>query len=373
MTKVQIRRLDDYVLPPLQEAVGEFLNPELNSQWKHSKKVLLKPNLLGAFPPERAVTTHPSLLEALILYFLDLGKEVWIGDSPGGTVNVEKVWQTCGLKDLAERYPVKLLNLSTAGYRELVYDDISVKISEVLWDYGIIINIGKLKTHGLVGFTGALKNLFGLVPGLAKSDYHRLYPNTNDFCRLLVAIYQLTKEHISYSFIDGILGMDGPGPSAGRVRKYGLLLGSHNIPALDYIASKLMGFKLKDVPYLWDALHKDGQLISDIHIPTSFQDYKLPDVDIRTVKMSNKFLRYVPRIVRYPFQRLYDRRPVITSRCQKCGICVKSCPAKAISPPDKINLPVIDRKKCIKCLCCHEMCPYEAVDIHKTLLAKMLG
>jgi len=89
--------------------------------------------------------------------------------------------------------------------------------------------------------------------------------------------------------------------------------------------------------------------------------------------MSNKFLRYVPRIVRYPFQRLYDRRPIITSRCQKCSICVKSCPAKAISPPDKINFPVIDRKKCIKCLCCHEMCPYEAIDIHKTLLAKMVG
>lgn len=373
MTKIQIRRIDGYDLPPLQEAVGEFLNQELNSHWKHSKKVLLKPNLLGAFPPERAVTTHPALLEALILYFLDMGKEVCIGDSPGGTVNVEKVWQTCGLRDLAERYPIQLINLSTVGYRELVYEDISVKISEVLWDYGIIINIGKLKTHGLVGFTGALKNLFGLVPGLAKSDYHRLYPNTNDFCKLLVANYQLTKEHITYSFIDGILGMDGAGPSAGRVRKFGLLLGSKSISALDYVASRLMGFQLKDVPYLWTALHKDGQLISEIQIPTSFQHFKLSDVDIRTVKMSNKVLRYIPKIVRYPFQRLYDRCPVITSRCQKCGICVTSCPAKAISPPDRLNFPVIDRSKCIKCLCCHEMCSYEAIDIHKTLLARLLG
>lgn len=181
MPKVQIRRIETYDLPQLETAVADFLGHANRIRIKRSKRVLLKPNLLGAFPPERAVTTHPVLLEALIRHFLELGKEVWIGDSPGGTADVEQVWQACGLKDLANRYPVKLVNLSTSGYRELKWNGIPVKISEVFWQCGIVINIGKYKTHGLVGFTGALKNLYGLVPGLIKTDYHSRYPNSVDF------------------------------------------------------------------------------------------------------------------------------------------------------------------------------------------------
>ncbi|HNT52561.1 MAG TPA: DUF362 domain-containing protein, partial [Candidatus Syntrophosphaera sp.] len=161
MVSVQIRKIESYALPALSDAVADFLRNVSSSRLKRSKRVLLKPNLLGAFPPERAVTTHPAVLEALVRYWLDLGKEVWIGDSPGGTVNVDTVWQSCGMKDLAERYPVKLVNLSTSGFRELEQDGIRLQISEVLWQCGIVINVAKYKTHGMMAFTGALKNLYG--------------------------------------------------------------------------------------------------------------------------------------------------------------------------------------------------------------------
>ena len=291
---------------------------------------------------------------------------------PGGALNVERVWETCGYNDLAKRYPVKLVNLSTAGFRELDYEGTKVKISEVFWRCGIIINVAKYKTHSLTGFTGGLKNLYGLVPGLIKTDYHRLYPATKDFAALLLALYWLTRSRVSYSFIDGILGMDGAGPSAGRVRNFGLLFGSRSIPAMDYTAARLMGFRMDDVPYLREALHGDGILPSRIKVPTSFQDFTLPDVDIRVVKLRKELLKYVPGIGRKIFQKVYYFHPRISERCKSCGLCVRSCPVHAITPPAPGILPAVNPKVCIECMCCHEMCPHHAVDIHKSFLAGLV-
>lgn len=372
MPQVQIRKIESYDPAALDAAVKSFLREMPLSRVNRSKRVLIKPNLLGAYLPERAVTTHPAVVEALVRYWLEKGKEVWIGDSPGGALNVERVWETCGYNDLAKRYPVKLVNLSTAGFRELDYEGTKVKISEVFWRCGIIINVAKYKTHSLTGFTGGLKNLYGLVPGLIKTDYHRLYPATKDFAALLLALYWLTRSRVSYSFIDGILGMDGAGPSAGRVRNFGLLFGSRSIPAMDYTAARLMGFRMDDVPYLREALHGDGILPSRIKVPTSFQDFTLPDVDIRVVKLRKELLKYVPGIGRKIFQKVYYFHPRISERCKSCGLCVRSCPVHAITPPAPGILPAVNPKVCIKCMCCHEMCPHHAVDIHKSFLAGLV-
>lgn len=370
---VQIRKLESYDPELLAEAVKGMLSSLPASRLARSKRVLLKPNLLGAFPPQRAVTTHPRLLEALLRYFLELGKEVWIGDSPGGPGSVEKVWQACGLKDLAERYPVKLVNLSTSGFRELNHNGMAVKVSEVFWQCGTVINVGKLKTHGLMAYTGALKNLYGLIPGMAKTEYHRLYPNTRDFAALLLALYRSVKNRISYSIIDGILGMDGLGPSAGRPREFGLLLGSRSIPALDFTAARMMGFELDDVPYLREALHGDGILPSRIDLPTSFRQFRLPEVDIRAVKLSKDLLKFVPGGARKVFQRVYHFQPWISERCVKCGVCVASCPVEAISAATAEQRPRVNATRCIKCMCCHELCPHQAIDIKQSFLARMVS
>ncbi|PKN72437.1 MAG: iron-sulfur cluster-binding protein [Candidatus Cloacimonetes bacterium HGW-Cloacimonetes-3] len=368
---VQIRRIESYDLPAVEEAVRSFFKYAKSGKLNRCKRVLIKPNALGAYPPERAVTTHPIVLEAIIRYLLDKKKEVWIGDSPGGTVNVDKVWQTCGFADLAERYPIKVVNLSTEGFRELKYNGIPVKISEVFWQCSTIINVAKYKTHSLTAFTGALKNLYGLVPGMVKTEYHRQYPDTKSFSELLLALYALTKSRISYSFIDGIIGMDGAGPAAGTPRPFGLFLGSTSIPALDFTAARMMGFNLKDVPYMSAALQQDGILPSRIIVPTSFKHYRIPKVEISVVKRSKDSLRYVPAIAKHAFSALFSFHPEVSIRCKNCGVCVKSCPVGAISW-ETPNKPFVLKNKCIKCMCCHELCPYQAIDIHKSFVARMV-
>lgn len=368
---VQIRKIDGYDLAAVEEAVRSFLTAIKGQKLSRNKRVLIKTNALGAFAPERAVTTHPIVLEAIIKFFLDRGKEVWLGDSPGGMVSFDKVWQTCGYADLAQRYPIKVVNLSTEGFRELSYGGTKVKISEVLWKCGIIINVAKYKTHSLMAFTGAEKNLYGLIPGMVKSEYHRENPDTNSFAELLTTLYAVTRNRITYSFIDGIVGMDGAGPSAGNPKPFGLFMGSVSIPALDCVASRMMGFKINDVPYLSAALHLDGLLPSHIKVPTSFAHYKIADADIAVVKMRKETLKYVPGVVRYAFKKVFYYNPVISLRCKSCGICVKSCPVKAIAwPPGQ--QPIIRKEQCIKCMCCHEMCPHQAIDIHKSLVAKLV-
>jgi uncharacterized protein (DUF362 family)/NAD-dependent dihydropyrimidine dehydrogenase PreA subunit len=367
--RVEIRNVESYDLAQIEEAVSLWFSRQKDHKFKRSKRVLIKPNTLGAYLPERAVTTHPVVLEAIIRYFLARKKEVWLGDSPGGTVSVQKVWENCGLQDLADRYPIRLVNLSTMGYRELKYDGIPVKISEALFQCGIVINVAKYKTHSLMAYTGALKNLYGLIPGMVKSEYHRQYPDTRSFAKLLLALYGVCRQKISYSIIDGIIGMDGAGPSAGKPKHFGILMGSNNIPALDTIASKMMGFKIKDVPYLSGALHLEAVLPSRIVVPKSFRQHCFHDTDIRIVKMRKESLRYLPRPLSFAFRKIFYYYPMVSERCVRCGVCVRSCPVEAIAWQND-GFPKVDKDHCIKCMCCHELCPTQAIDIYKSLIAR---
>ena len=368
---VSIRKIDSYDPALLDLAIKDFLESGKLTKLAKAKRVLVKTNALGAYAPDRAVTTHPAVLEAVIKYLLSKGKEVWLGDSPGGSLGFDHVFETCGYKALADKYQIKLVNLSTSGFREVISDGFPLRVTDVIWRCGAVINVAKYKTHSLMAYTGALKNLYGLVPGMVKTEYHKEYPDTNSFASMLVALYGAVRSRITYNIIDGIVGMDGAGPAAGKPKHFNLLFGSTSIPALDFTASRIMGFKLKEVPYLFDALHKDGIIPSRIVIPTSFRTYRIEDADIGVVKLRSDALKYVPRLAARAFKKVYDTRPVVGPDCQKCGVCVKGCPVQAISWQAD-GYPLIDPKLCIKCMCCHELCPYQKIEIHKSFITKVL-
>jgi len=369
--KVAVRSIDSYNLELIKSGIREFIESNDIRRLDSARTVLIKPNLLGGFAPEKAVTTHPVVLEALIQILLEAKKEVWIGDSPGGNVNLQDVWDTCGISNLAERYTVKLINLNHFGVQDIEHNGFKISLSKAVWEADTIINAGKYKTHGLVAYTGAVKNLYGLIPGLTKSYYHRQFPDSQSFGKLLTELYSAVKHRIAFNVLDGIWGMDGAGPSAGRVRKFGLLFCSESAPALDYVATKFMGFKLEQVPYLREAMHDDGILSSQIEYPLSFNDFQLPDVDIRTSQFSSRSIMYLPSALKYVFRKVYNFSPFITDECQSCYVCVKVCPVQTIKPDDN-GVPVINTAKCIRCMCCHEMCPHYAITLHKSFLTRLI-
>ena len=369
---VVVKRLDSYDL----EKIIAFLKRGSLNKTKVlptliGKTILIKPNLLGGYSPDKAVTTHPTVIEAVVSILKGVDCKILIGDSPGGAVNYKKVCETAGITALAEKYDIEVVNFNKYKVIEVNVDGYDIAYSSIFDEVDYIINLAKYKTHSLMQFTGAVKNLYGLIPGLKKADYHRIYPNSGDFAKFVAKIYSLFKPKLLFSLIDGIIGMEGKGPSGGAPRNFGILFTSKKASALDYVASYLMGFKPMTIELVRLTLHDDGVLPSKIASNFLWQNNIFPNVDIGVVKMRNRFLNLIPPFANNLFQRLFWYKPVITDRCKLCNLCVKSCPVDAINKTESGKL-VIDDAKCIRCLCCHEFCTFKAIDIKKSNFAEKL-
>ncbi|MDP8232918.1 MAG: DUF362 domain-containing protein, partial [Candidatus Zophobacter franzmannii] len=332
----------------------------------------LKPNLLGAFAPERAVTTHPAIVEAVMMILKEENKTIWIGDSHGGTVSPKKVWSKTGLGEIAEKYDAKVLYFGESGVREFSYQDQQYHITEDIFIADACINLCKYKTHSMARFTGAVKNLYGLIPGLEKVTLHSRYTNFDAFSNFVADIYKQTKGQFVYHIMDGIIGMEGEGPSSGNPRNFGVLIHSEKASALDYQAVKMMGFDWHELTMIKQALHHDGIIPSRIVIDEQWKEFQYENVDLTAVNLRSKIMAMLPASTEKIMTKLVRYYPAFNDKCRLCKVCVKSCPENAITYTKGENTPKIDLKKCIRCMCCHEFCPYEAIYLHKSYLTKKL-
>ena len=313
---------------------------------KRGDRVLLKPNLLTAKPPSAAVTTHPMVVESVAEWVIDHGGKVLIGDSPGGALkDMENLWTITGMRAVANKVGAELLNLNR--YPIKIVDDLH--ISKICYDVDMIVNLPKLKTHSLTGMTLAVKNLFGLVPGLYKSYLHRVYPDPISFTKLLLKLYRLIPSHVSV--LDGILGMEGNGPSAGEPKAFGILGVADDALAMDFAIAKLARISGRIFPEIKVVPTPTYELISEV---TTLR-IRMPQT--RVVNL------ILPTVWRYIYSLLFSYRPVITSNCRACGVCADSCPVNAISGPPYS----IDHRKCILCTCCYEVCPHGAIKIKRSI------
>lgn len=371
--QVYIKKISNYNFTKIYGFLQETFNKaELWEKLKNCKTVLLKPNLLAAFIPEKAVTTHPVIIDAVATILKENNKEVWLGDSPGGSVSLERVLTKTGLKPVIEKHQIKTVNFNQGKIRNVKSEGINLHLTENLYKADAIINLPKYKTHSLMYFTGCIKNLYGLIPGLKKSDYHREYPDVSDFAKVLFGLYQEAKQYITFNIMDGIYGMEGEGPSSGEVRNFGIIFGSYSASALDYAAAQMMSFSNNQIDYIVKSLQSDGLIPSKILLPESWQNFKFQNVKIKKISLLIKFLSTSPDFLKKIFRKLYRYYPDFNNNCRRCNICVEGCPVKAITLTKNMKHPEIDYDKCIKCLCCHEFCPHDAIYINKSLLAKFL-
>ncbi len=356
-----------------KDKIRNFLHKlPLKEIFKDKQKILIKPNLLGAFAPEKAVTTNPVVLDALIEYLLEMNKEILLGDSPGGTASVNSVWEKTGIAEIAKKHQIKLVNFNSHKISQYNSGGIDFPITATISEVDAIINVSKYKTHSLMAFTGAIKNLFGLVPGIKKSDYHKEYPDHQKFGEMLLKLYKLVSSKITFNIMDGIVGMEGDGPSAGDPRNFGLLFASESAPALDFVAAKMMGFKIENVLYIQKIMEFDKLKATEIEVPERWQNFKFQNVKIKKIGLLINFISHSPQFLVNIFRKFYNYYPDFNDNCKKCNICVESCPVQAMVLKKDDKHPRIDHSKCIKCMCCHEMCPYSAIYIKKSLLAKFI-
>jgi len=371
-SRVAILRCEDYEKEKVFKAVHGVLGVlgGIGRFVKEGQKVLLKPNMLSAKEPERGITTHPVILEAMIEEVRSVGGDVWIGDSPSGAIKgIKRYWDNTGYSEVSERTGVKLINFEVGGTVVREVGGEKYHLARAVFEADVVINLPKFKTHGFALYTGAIKNLFGTIPGFQKATLHKLHPNSKSFSRVLVDIYSCVRARLH--LMDGILGMEGNGPATGDLRNTGLILASEDGVAMDAVASHLMGFEENKI----DAIRFAGERglgetrIEHIEIlgekldTVRFDDFSLP---------SNYWVNLVPQfLLRWLGRFVWVRPKADLEKCAGCGVCVRSCPVNAIQMVE--GYPVTDHHICINCLCCNESCPEGAVVQQMSWIARRLG
>ncbi len=377
-SQVAVIRCDDYNYPSVRSAVyrGIDLVGGISSFVKPHEKILLKPNLLTGEPPGNAVTTHPMVFKAAAELFMENGAELYYGDSPGFG-NPARIAQQSGIKEIADQLHITLADFHTAQ-KIFSPDALLAKqlfIAAGALDADGIINLCKMKTHGFTRITGAVKNLFGCIPGLRKGEFHVKMPDIFDFSRLLVDIVSFLKPRLH--IMDGILAMEGNGPRGGKPTRMKVLLFSKDPIALDAVFCRLIDLNPEFVP------------TCTFGHEASIGTYKAEDIEILgddIKELTNK--NFIA--VRRPPDRLASTRgfppflknlvspkPVIDYlRCTNCGTCVRQCPLlpKALYRLDnqQDQKPLFNYRHCIRCYCCQEMCPEKAISIKTPLLGKII-
>jgi len=369
---VAIHACQSYALTDVESAIRKALSEigGMEAFVHPGDCVLLKPNLLAADPPEKNVTTHPAIVEVVARLVQEAGGSVWIGDSPAGSIRgIKRFWKVSGLLDVAERVGAELMPFEMSALSLKTKNGRRYFLSKWVEDADVVINLPKFKTHSLMLFTGAVKNMYGTLPGLQKGDFHRLAPHPADFAKVLLDVYELTRPTLS--IMDGVFGMEGNGPAAGQSRKVGLIFASTDAVALDVVASFLMGYSPELLPTIREARERNAGVTDWNAIETSvpaLETLRIPDFRLP----SNWKIRIIPKPVLNALGRVLWTRPAAApQKCIGCGICVENCPVDAMTLVNK--LPVIDYKTCINCLCCDEICPENAMIQEKSFLARILS
>ena len=343
-------------------------------------RVGIKANLVSFMKPEEAATTHPVLLAELVKLLRERGAEVIVGDSPGGLYTaayVKNVYRATGMYEVEKTGAILNENFSqnTARYPEAAVAH-SFQYTAWLDDCDCIIDFCKLKSHGMMGMTAAAKNMFGVIPGTMKPEYHYKYPDPRDFARMLVDLDEYFKPVLS--IVDGVIGMEGNGPTAGKPRYIGVVAASKSPHALDLVCARLIGLRREDVPTL-EAAYERGLIPGDwseLVVTGDVEGLAVSDFDnIRTKNdllfkntFKGKLGVWFGKMVQFC---LRSEPRVKKDECIGCGKCGQICPASAISM--KKRLPVIDRKRCIHCFCCQEFCPKGAMKVSRPLVARILN
>lgn len=346
--------------------LGEFVRP--------GQRVLLKPNLLAGERPERAVTTHPAVFMAVAELAKEGGGRVSYGDSPA-LGNASRAAKKCRIAAVAESLEIPMADFDTPV--EVFFDggvqNRRFVVAKGVLEHDVIISLPKLKTHGYAKITGCVKNQFGCVPGMRKSEYHLKLPDAEQFAQMLVDLNNYLNPALYV--MDGIEAMEGNGPRGGKPRRMNLLLFSRDPIALDATVCRAIDLNPELVPTIVRG-YKSGvgvycereiQLVGD-----DLEGFYTPDFDVRRTPLD---LYRKGGMARWLGNYVISRPVIEPEKCVSCGICLTVCPTEPKSltwvDDEKCRLPVHNYETCIRCYCCQELCPEGAIKIRRPMIGRV--
>ena len=376
-------RCEEYQPERVYAALRHTLDAVNGLAWlKPGMKVAVKANLVAACKKEAAATVHPTVLAQLTRILLEAGAgQVVIGDSPGGLfneVNLRHVYDVTGMEEarqagavLNDDFKEKAGSFPEAAVLK------SFHYTAWLDSADAVVDVCKLKSHGMMSFSGAAKNMFGAIPGTQKPEYHFRFPELERFTEMILDLDAYFRPVLCIA--DGVVGMEGNGPTQGKPKKIGVLAASASPHALDLVCAEILGMHPQEVPTLAAAQRRGliPQSVKELHVDGDMDALRVTDFKTIAVRHDLTFRDaaggwLIGELFSTVAGKVLSSRPEVAAKeCIGCGRCANICPAKAITMQDR--LPQIDREKCIRCFCCQEFCPKGAMKVHRTWLARLLS
>jgi uncharacterized protein (DUF362 family)/NAD-dependent dihydropyrimidine dehydrogenase PreA subunit len=377
-SKVALIRCESYDNQQVSEAVeeGVRLLGGVSSFVKEGERIVIKPNVLLGNDPDKCICTHPAVFRAVGLMLKKAKVILSYGDS-SGFGKVEANMKKARLKEIADELGIALADFDN-GQAAVHENPLLVKrfvIAKGVLDADGLVSVSKLKTHGLMRFTGAVKNQFGCVTGLNKSQFHVKLADPFDFAAMLVDLNTLIKPRLY--IMDGIIAMEGNGPRSGKPKKLGVLLFSQDPVAMDAIACKIINMNPEFVP---TSIAGERAGLGTYHyenievMGADIQDFISKDFDIVRKPVMPASSGWIRSFLR---NRICANPEIDEILCTKCGTCVEHCPSEPRAVDwqngDKSRPPAFKPECCVRCYCCQELCPEGAIHLHEPILGRLIN
>ncbi len=384
MTKVYLASCGDYQATEIQDKMMSGLAAlGIDSKDLQGKRVLIKPNLLNATEPEKAVVTHPEFFRAAVRLVRACGGTPFMAESPAFQT-LAKVLKKTGYDRVLDEESCETVDPKDTAvlFWEGGHSFKRFEISRAFLDADVVINLPKLKTHGLTYLTGAVKNFFGLVYGLNKAQWHLRAQSGEKLAGLLLDLYGALIEESDppktfIHIMDAVTGLEGEGPgSSGVPRRIGALLIGQDALAVDAVAVRLVNLDRKRVHTLSLGHERSLGTASLEHIQilgARIDALEVHDfVPSKATGDPSPFSRW-PLNTEF-FKNLILEKPAPSKDlCTLCYHCKAICPAGAIEKSnDGGPVPLYHYDKCIRCYCCMEICPEAAVILKRGKLQWLL-